>query len=101
MARLIAVAFATASIPRRSGSSVATTWRVRATANISIKLRRFDMHKRAVLAGDASGGAGLDPQAYRRCLDSRRLNSGRHFERDLGNHGTHAEGIEIVFDTAE
>jgi hypothetical protein len=41
------------------------------------------MHKRAVLAGDASGGAGLDPQAYRRCLDSRRLNWGRHFERDL------------------
>jgi hypothetical protein len=26
MARLIAVAFATASIPRRSGSSIATTW---------------------------------------------------------------------------
>src|ERR1700740_3174344 len=51
MARLNAVACATASIPRRSGSSIATTWRARATANISIRLRRFNMHQRAVLAG--------------------------------------------------
>ena len=27
------------------------TWRARATANISIRLRRFNMHQRAVLAG--------------------------------------------------
>src|SRR3954451_9023337 len=56
MARLIAVAFATASIPRRSGSSTATTWRARATANISIRLRRFNMHQRAVLAGECFWG---------------------------------------------
>src|SRR5258708_26356734 len=56
MARPIAVAFATASIPRRSGSSVATTWRARATANISIRLRRFNMHQRAVLAGGCFWG---------------------------------------------
>src|SRR5215472_13320206 len=47
---------ATASIPRRSGSSIATIWRARATANISIRLRRFNMHQRAVLAGGCFWG---------------------------------------------
>src|SRR6201997_2094129 len=56
MAPLIAVACATASIPRRSGSSIATTWRARATANISIRLRRSNMHQRAVLAGGCFWG---------------------------------------------
>src|SRR5437868_9628763 len=56
MARLIAVASATALIPRRSGSSIATTWRARATANISIRLRRFNRHQRAVLAGGCFWG---------------------------------------------
>src|SRR3954452_9774974 len=56
MVRLIPVAFATASIPRRSGSSIATTWRARATVNISIRLRRFNMHQRAVLAGGCFWG---------------------------------------------
>src|SRR3546814_7939366 len=56
MARLIAVACATASIPRRSGSFIATAWRARATANISIRLRRFNMHQRAVLAGGCFWG---------------------------------------------
>jgi hypothetical protein len=46
------------------------------------------MHQRAVFAGECFwemllGDAGLDPQASRRCLDSRRLNWRRHFERDL------------------
>src|SRR5437868_9863276 len=56
MARLIAVASATALIPRRSGSSIATTWRARATANISIRLMRFNMHQRSVLAGECFRG---------------------------------------------
>src|SRR3569833_2217867 len=49
-------ACATASIPRRFGSSIATTWRARATANISIRLGRFNMHQRAVLAGGCFWG---------------------------------------------
>src|SRR3954465_12220045 len=47
------------------------------------------------------GNAGLDPQASRRCLDSRRLYWRRHFERDLPQPWYSWEAIEIVFDTAE
>src|SRR6201997_2703995 len=90
MAPLIAVACATASIPRRSGSSIATTWRARATANISIRLRRFNMHQRAVLAGGCFWGM----------QDLIRKLPGVVSTR-VGYTGTHAEGIEIVFDTAE
>src|SRR5690348_12399430 len=47
------------------------------------------------------GNAGLDPQASRRCLDSRRLYWRRHFERDLPQPWYSWEAIEIVFDTAK
>jgi len=46
------------------------------------------------------GHAGLDPQASRRRVDSRRLYWRRHSERDLPQPWYSCGGIEIVFDTA-
>src|SRR5262245_55992056 len=74
MARLIAVACATASIPRRSGSSIATTWRAKVTANISIRSRRFNIASaRRTRWGMLLGGAGLDPQASKTARTLSRL----------------------------
>src|SRR3954447_6283248 len=102
MARLIAASCATASIPRRSGSSIATTWRARATANISIRLERFNMHQRAVLAGGCFWGM----QEFIRKLPgvvSTRVGytGGNTPNATYRNLGSHAEGIQIVFDTTQ
>src|SRR5215510_9057028 len=102
MAPLIAVACATASIPRRSGSSIATIWRARATANISIRLRRFNMHQRAVLAGGCFWGMQDLIRQLPGVVSTRvGYTGGDTPNATYRNHGTHAEGIEIVFDTAE
>src|SRR3546814_18527340 len=101
MARLIAVACATASIPRRSGSFIGTTWRARATADISIRLRRFNMHQRAVLAGGCFWGT-QDLNRKRPGVVSTRVGytGGDTPNATSHNHGTHAEGHEIVLETA-
>src|SRR5512146_3529891 len=102
MARLIAVACATASIPRRSGSSIATTWRARATANISIRLRRSNMHQRAVLAGGCFWGMQDLIRKLPGVVSTRvGYTGGDTPNATYRNHGAHAEGIEIVFDTAQ
>src|SRR3546814_411049 len=102
MARPIAVACATAAIPRRSGSFIATTWRARATAIISIRLRRFNMRQRAVLAGGCFWGM---QDLFRKLpgVAATRVGytGGDTPNATYRNHGAHAEGIEIVFDTAE
>src|ERR1700758_3426027 len=101
MAPLIAVACATASIPRRSGSSIATTWRARATANISIRLRRSNMHQRAVLAGGCFWGMQDLIRKLPGVVSTRVGYTGGDVPNaSYRNHGTHAEGIEIVFDPA-
>src|SRR6266576_1559478 len=102
MARLIAVACATASIPRRSGSSIETTWRARATADISIRLRRSKMHQRAVLAGGCFWGMQDLIRKLPGVVSARvGYTGGDTPNATYRNHGTHAEGIEIVFETAE
>src|SRR5712675_1673188 len=102
MARLIAVACATASIPRRSGLSIATTWRAKATANISIRLRRFNMHQRAILAGGCFWGM----QDLIRKLPGVKTTRVGYSGGDVPhatyrNHGTHAEAIEVIFDPSK
>src|SRR5689334_23473053 len=102
MARLIAVACATASIPRRSGSSIATTWRAKVTANISIRLRTFKMHQRAVLAGGCFWGMQDLIRKMPGVLSTRVGYSGGDVENaTYRNHGSHAEAIEIIFDPAQ
>src|ERR1700756_2940082 len=99
MAPLIAVAFASASIPRRSGSFIATTWRARATANISIRLRRFNMHQRAVLAGGCFWGMQDLIRKLPGVISTRVGYSGGDVKNaTYRNHGTHAEAIEVIFD---
>src|SRR3954452_21872336 len=101
MARLIAVACATASIPRRSGSSIATTWRARATANISIRLRRFNMQQRAVLAGGCFWGMQDLIRTLPGVLSTRvGYTGGDTPNATYRNHGSHAEAIEITYDPA-
>src|SRR6476469_6148731 len=98
MARLIAVACDTASIPRRSGSSIATTWRRRATANISIRLRRSNMHQRAVLAGGCFWGMQDLIRKLPGVISTRvGYTGGDTPNATYRNHGNHAEAIEIIF----
>src|ERR671915_978713 len=102
MARLIAVACATASIPRRSGSSIATIWRARATANISIRLRRFNMHQRAVLAGGCFWGMQDLIRKLPGIVSTRvGYTGGDTPNATYRNHGSHAEAIEIIFNPAQ
>src|SRR5690349_22518063 len=99
MARVIAAACATASIPRRSGLSTATTRRARATANISIRSRRFNMRQRAVLAGGCFWGMQDLIRKMPGVVATRVGYSGGDVANaTYRNHGTHAEAIEIVFD---
>src|SRR5215831_13547540 len=86
-------------MPRRSDSSIATIWRAKATANISIRLRRVNVHQRAVLAGGCFWGV----QDLIRKLDgviSTRVGytGGDTPNATYRNHGSHAEAIEILFD---
>src|SRR5690348_16692406 len=93
MARPIAVACATASIPRRSGSSIAKTWRARATGNISIRLKRFNMHQRAVLAGGCFWGMQDLIRKLPGVVSTRAgYTGGDTPNATYRNHGTHAEG---------
>src|SRR6201997_294143 len=102
MAPLIAVACATASIPRRSGSSIATTWRARATANISIRLRRSNMHQRAVLAGGCFWGMQDLIRKLPGVVSTRVGYSGGDVPNaTYRHHGTHAESVEILFDPSK
>src|SRR3954463_14654645 len=102
MARPIGGACATASIPRRFGSFIATTWSARATADISIRLKRFNMHQRAVLAGGCFWGMQDLIRKLPGVVSTRvGYTGGDTPNATYRNHGTHAEGIEIVFDTAE
>src|SRR5205823_12133747 len=102
MARLIAVACATASIPRRSGSSIETTWRARATANISIRLRRFNRHQRAILAGGCFWGMQDLIRKLPGVVSTRVGYTGGEVENaTYRNHDGHAEAIEISFDSGQ
>src|SRR3546814_21146801 len=102
MARLIAVACATASIPRRSGSFIGTTWRARATADISIRLRRFNMHQRAVLAGGCFWGTQDLIRKLPGVVSTRHGYTGGDTPNGThSHHDTHQEGVERVLDTPE
>lgn len=86
----------------RSDSFIAPTRRARATANISIRLRRFNMHQRAVLAGGCFWGMQDLIRKLPGVVSTRvGYTGGDTPNATYRNHGTHAEGIEIVFDTAE
>src|SRR5690606_5711628 len=95
-------ACATASIPRRSGSSIATTWSARATVNISTRWRTFDMHQRAVLAGGCFWGMQDLIRKLPGVVSTRvGYTGGDTPNATYRDHGMHAEAIEIIFDTAE
>ena len=82
-----AAACAIASTPRRCASSIATTWKRKATARISTRWRKCDeqrQHRTGRPRGRLLlGHAGPDPQDGRRALDARRLQRRRRAERDL------------------
>src|SRR3546814_7327114 len=94
MDRLSVAACASASIPRRSGSSIATTCSAKATVNISIRLRRFDMHERAVLTGGCFWGMQDLIRKLPGIVSTRvGYTGGDTPNATYRNHGTHAEEI--------
>src|SRR3546814_710877 len=104
MARRTAAGFATASTPRPCASFPATEWRPRAMAPISTRWRVSKMTERAVTERAVlAGGCFWGMQDLIRKLPgvvSTRVGytGGDVPNATYRNHGTHAEGIEIVFD---
>ena len=56
--------------------------------------------ERAVLAGAASGHAGPHSPLRRGSVDAGRLRGGSLPRATYGNHGSHAEAVEVIFDPA-
>lgn len=75
-------------------------WNARVMENISIKSKEFNMHQRAVLAGGCFWGMQDLIRKLPGVVSTRvGYTGGNTPNATYRNHGTHAEGIDIVFDT--
>src|SRR3546814_5915105 len=109
MARLFRSVCATALTPRRCVSCIVMTWRARATVNILIRSRRINMapkkdhsFERAVLAGGCFWGMQDLIRKLPGVVSTRvGYTGGDTPNATYRSHGTHAEGIEIVFDATQ